>query len=135
MAVNEPVGDNARKGAGPTMLLNRQFQTLGGSLRRAAVENEALQTGDLLQQELFASGHGAILIRRSVPSTNAWRAILLQPRQFERLHHGESSGRSGRGPAVGVFGGIEARPCGSALSRGPQDQEEFLVDPAGILAG
>ena len=39
VAVNEPVGDNARKGAGPAMLLSQQFQTLGGSLRRAVVEN------------------------------------------------------------------------------------------------
>jgi hypothetical protein len=29
----------ARKAMGPTMLLNQQFQSFGGSLRRAAVEN------------------------------------------------------------------------------------------------
>jgi hypothetical protein len=29
----------ARKGAGRTMLLNQQFQSFGGSLRRAAFEN------------------------------------------------------------------------------------------------
>lgn len=44
-----------------------------------------LRPGGLLQRELFASGQGVILIRCSVPQTNARRASLLQKRQFEGL--------------------------------------------------
>jgi hypothetical protein len=53
---------------------------------------EALRAGDLLQQELLASGHDVILLRCSVPQTNARRGGLLRKRQFEGLQNAKPSG-------------------------------------------
>jgi hypothetical protein len=52
------------------------FETLPVGLRIHGLR-EALRPGDLLQQELLASGHGVILLGCSVPQTNAGRGGLF----------------------------------------------------------